>query len=169
MTRLSPADLAHPTVCIATGFGVGFAPWAPGTIGSLAALPIWWYGLSHLDLLPLLGALAVSTAIGVYCAHSSCRIAAVDDDQAIVIDEWLGMWVALLAAPRSIVSMLAAFALFRLFDIVKPWPVSWADRAVPGGLGVVLDDLLAGLLAFVVLQLSIFALVGILPGLEPLS
>jgi phosphatidylglycerophosphatase A len=79
----------------------------------------------------------------------------VGDASAFVLDEFVGQWVALLAAPKSLLAVVVGFALFRAFDVVKPWPVSWADRRLRGGLGVVVDDVLAGVLAAVVLQLSL--------------
>lgn len=141
---------------LATGLGSGLSPWAPGTVASIVALPIWWFGLSMLPVTIAIGLLIVLCAIAVWIVNIACHATGVGDDGAIVIDEWLGMWIALLACPRTLPAMLAAFVLFRLFDIAKPWPVSWADRAVGGGLGVMLDDVFAGILALAVLQLSLW-------------
>ncbi|NJN52351.1 MAG: phosphatidylglycerophosphatase A [Gammaproteobacteria bacterium] len=154
MSQITFAHCRHPAVLAATGFGVGLSPWAPGTAASLVALPIWWFGLSQLALPATVVLLSVVCVVAVWIAAVACRVVGVGDDGAIVIDEWVGMWIALLGCPRTLWAMVAAFALFRLFDIAKPWPVSWADREVGGGLGVVLDDVLAGLLAAGVLQLS---------------
>jgi phosphatidylglycerophosphatase A len=145
-------------VLIATACGVGFAPFAPGTIGSLAALPLWWFLLSqHTPLVQLL-VLVAAAVVTILIVDRVCRRNQVDDDQAIVLDEVLGMLIALFAAPRNVTALAAAFVLFRLFDIAKPWPVSWAERHLRGGFGVVMDDVIAGVLAAGVLKLSLVAL-----------
>ena len=140
---------------LATGFGSGLSPVAPGTVGSAIALPIWWFVFA--DLAPLLQLVVVAalTAAAIGVVDRACRAARVGDASAIVLDEFVGQWIALLGAPKSAVVLGVAFVLFRLFDIAKPWPVSWADRRLGGGLGVVLDDVAAGVLAAVVLQLSV--------------
>ena len=96
----------------------------------------------------------VATAAAVWIVDRACRAAGGGDASAFVLDEFVGQWVALVAAPKSLLWVGAGFALFRIFDVVKPWPVSWADRRLAGGAGVVLDDVFAGVLAAVVLQLS---------------
>lgn len=163
MSGIRARDCRDIRVLLATGFGSGFAPWAPGTAGSAVALVIWWFALAPLDLYVAAGCVAALSIAGIAVVGGACRRTGVDDDPRIVLDEWLGLWVALLGCPKSVLPALGGFALFRFFDIVKPWPVSWADRQVGGGLGVVLDDLLAGGLAAVVLQISL-ALLGQPPG-----
>jgi phosphatidylglycerophosphatase A len=142
-------------VFLATGLGSGFSPRAPGTAGSLVAFALWWFLLAPLPLALGLGVLLVVIALGLWTVVAACRKLRVGDDPRIVLDEWLGTWVALIGCPREIVPAVAALVLFRAFDIAKPWPVSWADREVEGGVGVVLDDLIAGGLAAGVLHLSI--------------
>jgi phosphatidylglycerophosphatase A len=154
VSGITASHCRDPRVLLATGCGSGFAPSAPGTAGSLVALTIWWFGTSALPLGLELGALVIATVLGVWAVAATCRIAGVGDDPRIVFDEWLGMWVALLGCPRQLAPVAYAFLLFRLFDILKPWPVSWAERR-RGAIGVVLDDLVAGGLAAAVLQLSI--------------
>lgn len=143
------ALLTHPAGWIACGFGSGLSPIAPGTVGSAAALLPWlclrelawpWYAL----------ALVVAFAIGVWASNIAIPRLRIADPGSIVWDEFVGQWIAL--APLLWFGydwrwVLGGFALFRLFDVWKPWPVSWADRNVKGGLGVMLDDALAGLLA----------------------
>jgi len=155
MSGLRARDCRDVRVLLATGFGSGFAPRAPGTVGSLVALPIWWFLLAGLPVAVQAAVVAVASVLGVWIVAGACRRTGIADDQRIVLDEWLGLWVALLACPRAIVPACLGFVLFRVIDIAKPWPVSWADRRIGGGLGVVLDDLLAGGLAAVVLQISI--------------
>lgn len=131
-----------------TWFGAGFSFHAPGTVGSLNALPmavlIAWLAGSH----ALLVAAIVPFVLGMFFTARYLRDEpAAADPQWIVIDEVVGLWITLAAVPLHVVWYVLGFALFRLFDIVKPWPVSWADRRVPGALGIMLDDVLAGLYA----------------------
>ena len=153
--RIAPRDLRNPFVLLATGLGSGLSPFAPGTVGSALALPIWWFAFADLTPLPQLAVVAALTAVAIWVVDRACRAARVGDASAIVLDEFVGQWTALLCAPKSLVALGAAFVLFRAFDIAKPWPVSWADRSLRGGLGVVLDDVVAGVLAALVLQLSV--------------
>ncbi len=153
--RIVAADLKNPFVLLATGLGSGLAPVAPGTVGSLLALPIWWWCFADLPFVQQLLWIGAIAAASIWVVNRACRAAGVGDASAFVLDEFVGQWVALLAAPKSLLVVGIGFALFRAFDIGKPWPVSWADRRLKGGLGVVADDLLAGLLAAVVLQLSV--------------
>jgi phosphatidylglycerophosphatase A len=152
---LRPRDAHNPFVLLATGFGSGFAPVAPGTAGSLLALPIWWYVLADLSLIQQLAFVTVSVLLAVWVVERACRACGVGDASQIVLDEIVGQWLTLIAAPKSLAVLVLGFALFRFFDIVKPPPVAWADRRLRGGFGVVIDDVLAGVLAAVVLQLSV--------------
>lgn len=138
---------------LATWFGAGLLPKAPGTWGSLAAVPI-------AALLYLWGGnLAVATAAlvaflaGIWASAVYVRETGTEDPGAVVIDEVAGQWLVLAAVPFDPLLYGAGFVLFRLFDIAKPWPVSWADRHVKGGLGVMLDDMLAGVYGGVALYL----------------
>ncbi len=145
--------LRHPAGWIASGFGVGFAPVAAGTFGTLAALVPWWW-LRELPLPHYALVLIAAFALGIWAAQWVIRTTHIEDPSVVVWDEFVGVWIALAAAPRGWIWLLAGFALFRLFDIWKPWPVRWADRELHGGLGAMLDDALAGLLALLVLQLA---------------
>ena len=135
---------------VATGLGAGFLPVAPGTWGTLLGALAWW--VTFVDASPLVQVTAAATlAAGAgWLLHFLCARRNLHDDPAIVLDEIAGVWIALLFVPAEPLALVAACALFRLFDIWKPWPVSWADRQVGGGLGVLLDDVLAGLLALAV-------------------
>ncbi len=149
--------LRHPAGWIASGFGSGFSPFAPGTVGSAAALLPWLWLRSF--ALPFYGfAIVLAFAIGVWASAWVVRRSGVQDPQVVVWDEFVGVWIALAAAPSGWIWMLGGFALFRLFDIWKPWPVSWADEKLHGGLGVMLDDVIAGIYALIVLQLAAFCL-----------
>ena len=144
---------------VATWFGIGFLPLTPGSWGSLAALPFAWvisdlWGTDGLAI-----AAAIALLVGWWAAATVTKASAVEDPGAIVIDEVAAQWVVLLAVPPAPLPYVLAFLLFRIFDIWKPWPVRWADRCVKGGLGVMLDDLLAALYAILTL-LVLLALGG---------
>lgn len=151
------AVLAHPAGWIATGFGIGFSPLAPGTVGSLAAL-LPWFMLRELPRPAYFIVIAAVFALGVWAARVVGARTGVHDPGAVVIDEFVGQWLALAFAPPGYSWTIGGFLLFRFCDIAKPWPVSWADRCVGGGIGVMLDDALAGALAGAVLA-AIAALV----------
>lgn len=151
------ALLRHAAGWIASGFGSGFSPRAPGTVGSAAAL-LPWLWLRTLPLPYYALAVALAFAIGVWASTWVVRRSGVQDPQVVVWDEFVGVWIALAAAPPGWIWMLAGFALFRLFDIWKPWPVSWADEKLHGGLGVMLDDVFAGIYALLLMQLAAFFL-----------
>ena len=146
--------LRHPAGWIASGFGSGLAPRAPGTVGSLLALLPWWLWLQHLPPWHYALVLGCGFALGTWAADWAISKLGTEDPGVVVCDEFVGLWLALFLAPAGWPWMLAGFALFRLFDIWKPWPVRWADRAVHGGFGTMLDDLLAGAYALLVLQLA---------------
>ena len=150
--------LSHPAGWIATGFGAGLSPKAPGTAGSLLALLPWWFLLRELPLAWYIAVLVVGFALGVWACSVACARLGMHDHGALVWDEVIGMWITLLLAPAAWWWLIVGFALFRLFDIWKPWPVRVADRRVHGGFGVMLDDVLAGAYALVVLQLLALAL-----------
>ena len=141
---------------LATGLGSGLAPIAPGTVGSLLALPIWWFCSRICRCCSNSRSSSAVRAVSIWIGHRACRATGVGDASAFVLDEFVGQWMALLAAPKTLLWVACwASCCFVLFDIAKPWPVSWADRRIAGGLGVVRDDVLAGVLAAVVLQLSV--------------
>jgi len=140
-----------------TWFGCGRSPFAPGTAGSLGALPLGWLISNFAGPLWLLVAATVLCAVGWWCANA--ELPGEDSDPGwIVADEVVGMWIAMAAAPLTLVWVASAFVLFRFFDITKPWPVSWADRSIGGGLGVMLDDVIAGLYAAGILFIARLAL-----------
>lgn len=149
--------LKDPAVLVSTGFGVGLVPGMPGTWGSVVALAVWYFALAGLaPWVTLLAAIATFGLGWVLSSHVGRRYD-LGDDPSIVVDEIAGLWFALLWVPPEWWTALLAFVVFRVFDIAKPWPVSWADRSVKGGLGVMLDDLIAGLGACGVVHVAIFA------------
>ena len=142
---------------IASGFGSGFAPIASGTVGSAVAI-LPWLLLRELPWWAYLATLVAALLIGIWAASGVIRRIHVQDPGVIVWDEFIGQWIALFLLPvgpgPSWAWLLAGFLLFRIFDVIKPWPVSWADKRVKGGLGTMLDDVFAGIYAFAVLQLA---------------
>lgn len=143
------ALLRDPAGWIACGFGAGLSPVAPGTAGSLAAL-LPWFALRELPWPGYFVALALAFALGVWASARVVGRLRIEDPGCVVWDEFVGQWIALaplLWVPFRWWLVVAAFALFRVFDVAKPWPVSWADRRVKGGVGVMLDDVLAGFYA----------------------
>lgn len=144
--------LSNPNHFFAFGFGSGLAAKAPGTFGTLAAVPIFWL-IQDLSWPLYLSWLVITFVLGVYWCERSSKALGVHDHGGIVWDEFVGYWITMFMAPKGILWMLIGFVLFRLFDIVKPWPIRWLDRHVDGGLGIMVDDVLAGIFACVVLQL----------------
>lgn len=155
MFKPLPAGLhfTDPVALLATWFGSGLAVKAPGTWGTLAALP-FAYGLMLAGgTWLLLAAAIVVFVIGIWASEKYAAGLGASDPSEVVIDEVAAMWLTLLAAPVTPLGWLVAFALFRLFDIAKPWPVSLADRKLKGGFGIMADDILAALYAMIVLLL----------------
>ncbi len=143
----------HLAVVIGTWFWFGRLRPAPGTWGSLAALPFAWALLTYGGRFVLLGAALAVFILGVWAARVFAAHGDNDDPQSIVVDEVVGQWIALLAAPVSIVGFAIAFFAFRAYDILKPWPVSTVDRNMKNPWGVMLDDVLAGIYALIVVFL----------------
>ena len=142
---------------LATWHYSGLSPKAPGTIGTLAAVPagaalLYFGGSTAL----VIGILTVSV-LGIYVSHRYALESGLKDPGEVVIDEVAGMWIALLPAGLVWWQILGAFVLFRLFDILKPGPVGWADRRLSGGLGIMADDLIAGALSALVLAAGLIA------------
>ena len=139
--------LKHPYAWIALGFGSGLSKKAPGTMGSLLALLLWWWLMADQALWLQLLVIAVGFELGVRASNWMIAKTGVKDPGYIVWDEFIGQWIALLLLPKTLVAYALAFTLFRLFDIVKRGPVGWADKHFSGGFGVMIDDVFAGLLA----------------------
>ncbi len=144
--------LTDPVHFLAFGFGSGLAPFAPGTVGSIPGLLLFWLTLD-LGLYVQLGVLAVLIVAGVWLCGESARRLGIHDHAGIVWDEIAGMYATLLVAPVSVVGWAIAFVLFRVMDIVKPWPIRDLDHRLGGGVGIMLDDLVAALYAALLLAL----------------
>ena len=144
--------LQDPVNLLAFGFGAGLAPLAPGTVGSLLGVGLAWMTRD----MAFIGQAGVAIGLflaGIWICGESARRIGVHDHGGIVWDEICGMYVTLLVAPLAVTAWLLAFALFRVFDIVKPWPIRDMDHRIPGGLGIMLDDLVAALYAAILLTL----------------
>ncbi len=138
--------LTDPVHFIAFGFGTGLAPKAPGTFGTLPGMLLFWASMS-LGLYVQAGLAVAGFVFGIWlCGRSADKIG-VHDHGGIVWDEIIGIYITLLVAPPTIAGWAAAFLLFRLFDIVKPWPIRDLDHRLRGGLGIMLDDVVAALYA----------------------
>ena len=137
---------------LSTWFGLGLMPVAPGTMGTLGAVPLA-YLLSLAGTAAFLVGFVVIVAVGTWAADRFVRATGVDDDQRIVVDEVAGYLLTVAAVPRSPGHLLFGFVLFRLFDIWKPQPVRWVDQNLGGGIGVMADDLAAGVYAALALLL----------------
>jgi phosphatidylglycerophosphatase A len=149
--------LKDPVLFLAFGFGSGLVPRAPGTAGTLAAIPLYlWFSQYPLTVYLVLVFLVSVTGVWI-CRQASARLG-VHDHPGIVWDEIAGFLITMIPASGSWIWVPAGFVLFRLFDIWKPWPIAWADRELKGGLGIMLDDVLAGGIAAGIL----FIVIGLL-------
>lgn len=142
----------------ASVFGLGYLPWAPGTWGTLAALPLYWYVMAAWSLPAYIALSLLVTGVGIALAAAAERAHGAHDAQYIVIDEVAGMLWTMVAVPKGPLWLLAGFVLFRILDATKPGPIGWLDRQVGGGLGVVMDDVLAGLCGCALLHAASFCL-----------
>ncbi|MCZ4294445.1 phosphatidylglycerophosphatase A [Vibrio sinaloensis] len=155
---LSLISLKNPWHLLATGFGSGLSPIVPGTMGTLAAIPFYLL-LVQLPLPLYLVAVIVACIVGVKICQVTSDDMGVHDHGSIVWDEFAGFWITMLVVPVLNLStydwkwLLTGFVLFRFFDMVKPWPIGWLDKRVHGGLGIMLDDIVAGAMAGVSLYL----------------
>ena len=142
----------RPVLCLALGFGAGLSPRAPGTVGTAVGVVVY-LPLSQLPIAPYVAVVTMLAIAGVWICGRATRFLGVEDSPAIVWDEIVGYLVAMISAPTGWIWPLAGFVVFRIFDIAKPWPVGWADRRLGGGLGIMLDDVLAGLYTLALIQL----------------
>ncbi len=144
-------SLRNPWHLLATGFGSGLSPIIPGTMGTLAAIPLYFL----LVLLPFplyLLAILIAAIIGITICQRTSDDMKVHDHGSIVWDEFVGFWITMAVAPHATWKwVLTGFILFRFFDMLKPWPISWLDKKVKGGFGIMIDDVLAGFIAMIIL------------------
>lgn len=149
---ISPALLRDPGHLLALGFGSGLAPRAPGTFGTLAAIPVYLL-CAQLPLMFYLLVVVAAFVLGVYVCGRTARALGVHDHPGIVWDEVVGYLLTMAWAPSGWLWLVIGFVLFRIFDILKPWPIRVLDRSVHGGFGIMIDDALAGLGAALVVEI----------------
>lgn len=141
---------------LATAFGAGYSPVAPGTCGTAVTVPLA-YACANLPLWLFVGIAIAVTGIGIVAAHYADRAWGTEDAQKIVIDEVAGYLVTMIPAPKDHwAPLLAGFIAFRFFDIVKPPPVRWLDEHLPGGWGVMMDDVAAGVMGAIVMGVATY-------------
>ena len=144
---LSRLSMRNPWHLLATGFGSGLSPVVPGTMGSLAAIP-FLYLMTFLPWQLYSLVVMMSICIGVYLCHRTAKDMGTHDHGSIVWDEFVGMWITLMALPTMDWQWVAAgFVIFRIFDMWKPWPIRWFDRNIHGGMGIMVDDIVAGVIS----------------------
>ena len=142
---------ANPIYFLAFGFGSGFLPKAPGTFGTLAAMPLYLLLVSFpVWLYAVL--LVIAFCLGILICGKTSEYLRTHDHSGIVWDEFVGYWITMFMAPVSWVWMFVGFFIFRIFDIFKPWPIKKIDKHVKGGLGIMLDDVLAGIMGALCIQ-----------------
>lgn len=152
MAHIVPKSVwKNPVHFLAFGCGAGTVEKAPGTFGTLAAIPVYLL-IQHLDHSVYFGILVVTFLVGIYLCGQTSKDLGVHDHSGIVWDEFVGYWITMWLAPTGWLYIILGFVLFRLFDIWKPWPISWIDKKVHGGFGIMLDDVLAGVFALGALQ-----------------
>ncbi|WP_025821143.1 phosphatidylglycerophosphatase A family protein [Shewanella marina] len=143
--------LKHPIHFLALGFGSGLFAKAPGTFGTLAGIPVYLL-LAQLSLPWYLALTFIGALAGIYICHKASKDMQVHDHGAIVWDEVIGLLVTMIAAPTGWPWVVLGFVLFRIFDILKPWPIRLLDAKVHGGFGIMIDDILAGVFSLICLQ-----------------
>ncbi len=147
----------HPVLILATGFGSGLLPKAPGTFGTLIAVPIYIF-ISGFDAASYWITFMALFLIGILICKTATQILKVHDHPSIVWDEIVGYLITMYSLPQHWTMVVAGFLLFRLLDIWKPWPIKMLDQTVKGGLGIMLDDVVAGVTANIILQIGLVVL-----------
>jgi len=149
--------MTNPVHFLAFGFGAGLSPKAPGTMGTLVAVPLFLL-LAYLPVYAYLALITAAFLVGIYLCGRTASDLGVHDHGGIVWDEFVGYWITMILVPVTWYWVLAGFVLFRVFDILKPFPIGWLDKKVGGGLGIMIDDVLAGVYALICLQVLVFLL-----------
>lgn len=151
MSDLRGKVFTSPVLFFAFGFGAGLAPKAPGTVGTLVAVPIYML-LVHTNWWIYSAVVLVSFGLGIWICGKSSEELGIHDHGGVVWDEMVGYWITMFLAPTGWVWILLGFGIFRALDILKPWPISVVDKHIHGGIGIMLDDVLAGIMATLCIQ-----------------
>ena len=149
-------SLANPIHFLALGFGSGLAPKAPGTFGTIAAVPLVCLLAYSTTLTGYLLVTLIASVLGIWLCGRTAKDMMVHDDSSIVWDEIAGLLITMIAVPLSWQTLLLGFVLFRIFDILKPWPISYLDARVHGGFGIMIDDILAGMFALILMHITLY-------------
>ena len=149
--------LLNPAHLLSLGFGSGLSPKMPGTMGSLVGVLLFAL-LPELDWKLYLGIICLAFIVGIALCDYTAKALNVHDHPAIVWDEIVGYFITMFMVPKDWLWILAGFILFRIFDILKPWPISIADKHVKGGFGIMLDDVIAALFSLISIQIILFLL-----------
>ena len=150
-----PQVWTNPIHFLAFGFGSGLAPKAPGTFGTIAAIPVYLLLMLSNSFATYLIVTALISMTGIWICGKTSKDLGVHDHSGIVWDEIAGYLITMMLVPLTWYWTITGFILFRIFDILKPWPISWLDKKVSGGLGIMLDDIVAGIFALVVMQILV--------------
>jgi phosphatidylglycerophosphatase A len=157
--RVPAKLLLNPAHCLSLGFGSGLSPKMPGTMGTVIGVAIYLL-MPTLDWKIYLGIVLASFLIGVFLCGYTAKALNVHDHPGIVWDEIVGYFITMFMVPKQWMWVLLGFVLFRIFDILKPWPISIADKRLKGGFGIMLDDVIAGLFALFIIQITLYLLYG---------
>ncbi|GAC10670.1 phosphatidylglycerophosphatase A family protein [Paraglaciecola chathamensis] len=149
-------SLANPIHFLALGFGSGLAPKAPGTFGTIAAIPLVCLLAYSTTLTGYVLVTLLASLIGIWLCGKTAHDMMVHDDSSIVWDEIAGLLITMIAVPLNWQTLLLGFVLFRILDILKPWPISYLDARVHGGFGIMIDDILAGVFALILMHITLY-------------
>lgn len=155
--RIPAKLLLHPAHLLSLGFGSGLSPKMPGTSGTLVGVGIYLV-LPNMDWKVYLGMVILTFIIGIFLCGYTAKILNVHDHPGIVWDEITGYLITMFMVPKSWPWIVSGFILFRIFDILKPWPISITDKRVSGGLGIMLDDVIAGIFSLIIIQITLYLL-----------
>lgn len=145
----------NPIIFLAFGFGSGLAPKAPGTFGTLVSVPLYLL-LMNLATISYIVVCCLVSIIGIYICGYTAKALKTHDHPGIVWDEFAGFLITMIGISFSWTNVLIGFILFRIFDIFKPWPISWLDKKVSGGFGIMIDDIIAGLFSLLALHIILY-------------
>ena len=158
--RVPAKLLLNPAHLLSLGFGSGLSPKMPGTMGTLAGVGLYLLLPSQylMNWKIYLGIIIASFLIGIFLCGYTAKALNVHDHPGIVWDEIVGYFIAMFMVPKEWMWILLGFVLFRLFDILKPWPISIADKRLKGGFGIMFDDVIAAVFALIIIQISLYLL-----------
>lgn len=142
-----------PWQFLASGFGSGLSPVAPGTMGTLAAMPFWFIFASYLPFRGYIAIIIITSLAGIVICQKASDELGVHDHGGIVWDEFVGLWITMICVPVSWTTAILGFLVFRFFDVLKPWPIKVIDEKVGGGLGIMLDDILAAIFSLITVHI----------------